>query len=959
MNTKHLIIVPILFLSGILNAQPPRQGEGQVPEPISAAGSTHVVSIEGATVTLLAGSTYSYTVDTPEGEGLVRTGLTVDELGTHLSMPDGEPVTYLIRDRYRGRKYGGYLADGDVMELEYRGERRNFPLRVEAGALTPELRIPRQQLTTGTPAGITLDFIAGQRSPDATVRFYIPRGIDVTLDNTTVNVIGRGEVTLRDLPRQSIGHTGTNYSYTRVGEVSVTANPNGGQIVTFTHLDLRPLNGIDVRLRIKEVNLPQEGEYVFTADYTTSQPEVYRSRITPRSTATVRAVNTVTDFRREMPVQFTLREDANLYLKPELRWTPPVGASSVTVMASADNGRTWEVLKKLRPGTGMYVPEHLQADRQYRFKLITEGGLYAGESNPAEHYTGRMNVKTFGVQGDGLTDDTDAINRAILAIYEMGGGVLSFTSGDYAVRTVQLKSNVWLHIDKEAIIRCLGNTDEPEATWFSDRAYRAGLSPTDPSPYADPENYLTKQDVGHTFFQNTMFFAERERNIKIFGNGRITGNGNLSTGDRIMDNPVGRRADKMFTFKLCTQIEIGGYDTGKDMWYDPDVDEPYYIEKGGRKDFAMENVLHIDQGGHFVLLATGSDTLNVHNTYFGKHKLGSARDIYDFMACNRVAATNIYSKMSSDDIVKLGSDCSLGFTRAVKDYLVRNIIGDTNCNLFQIGSETADDIEDVYVDNIYVLASNKAGFSISTNDGANIRNIYLNSGKTGKIHSRSMMFRTRAPFFISISNRGRVIGADVQRFRFKENGAVRDELLVTNSNIGSVENIFIHDIDIAEVYAGSSHNGIRWKPYDGSQNEATPIIAGYSLPDPANVEGGLNFKLPDGRHTGYITNIRFEGVNLLAKGGHPAEDATASPPEIGVGRYNVGDLRIQPAYGFWFRHAKDVVVRNCTIRTEQPDGRHAIVLDDVLGARIEKARLPETGTPPLIKTIHSENVVIR
>ena len=33
------------------------------------------------------------------------------------------------------------------------------------------------------------------------------------------------------------------------------------------------------------------------------------------------------------------------------------------------------------------------------------------------------------------------------------------------------------------------------------------------------------------------------------------------------------------------------------------------------------------------------------------------------------------------------------------------IIGDTNCNLFQIGSETADDIQDLYIDNIYVLGT--------------------------------------------------------------------------------------------------------------------------------------------------------------------------------------------------------------------------------------------------------------
>src|SRR4030095_10835113 len=197
------------------------------------------------------------------------------------------------------------------------------------------------------------------------------------------------------------------------------------------------------------------------------------------------------------------------------------------------------------------------------------------------------------------------------------------------------------------------------------------------------------------------------------------------------------------------------------------------------------------------------------------------------------SATNIYCKVSSDDIVKPGSDCSLGYTRPAKKFRIRNIIGDTNCNLFQIGSETADDITDACVDNIYILGANKAGFSISTNDGAHVKDIHLNCGHTGKLHSRSKMLRTTTPFFISISNRGRVLGADVARFKFDENGEKRDELLVTNVNIGEVENIIINGVDIAEVYSGSSYSdaGKRWKPYDGKQNRATQIIAGYALPD--------------------------------------------------------------------------------------------------------------------------------
>ena len=74
----------------------------------------------------------------------------------------------------------------------------------------------------------------------------------------------------------------------------------------------------------------------------------------------------------------------------------------------------------------------------------------------------------------------------------------------------------------------------------------------------------------------------------------------------------------MFTFKLCTNLEIGGIYREEDLWYDPAKDEPYYIKKDGSKDFDTDNMLQIDRGGHFVLLATGTDNINVHDTYFAK-----------------------------------------------------------------------------------------------------------------------------------------------------------------------------------------------------------------------------------------------------------------------------------------------------------------------------------------------------
>ena len=77
----------------------------------------------------------------------------------------------------------------------------------------------------------------------------------------------------------------------------------------------------------------------------------------------------------------------------------------------------------------------------------------------------------------------------------------------------------------------------------------------------------------------------------------------------------------------------------------------------------------------------------------------------------------------------------------------------------------------------------------------------------------------------------------------------------------------------------------------------------------------------------------------MVKGGHPSEDAEAYPPEIGVGRYNVGDLKIQPAFGFWARHVKGFLLKNCHIASEQPDGRYAVVMDDVIGGEVENLQV--------------------
>lgn len=922
---------------------PARAQPRSAPEIAIAPGATHIVGIDRDTVTVVAGRTYSFTVDTPEDDGLVSTVPTVAELLAEIVTADGtSPRRRVVKadgsDRIEGRiEHGDRLV---VTGTEDGGPDESFRLQLEPRALTGRLRLEQDTVTVGTTRKLILHFTVGQRSPRATVRIFLPAGIEASLESTTVSVIGRGAVSLRQLPEQPIGRVGSAYSYSKIGDVSIEKAADGGSMVTFTGLDLRPANGSDLVLALDGVKLGNVGAYRFLATYTTSEPESLTSAGTGAGTATLHVVPTVSDFVRVPDRSLHYAETADTYASARFAWSSAGADAPVELLHSLDEGKSWKpVTATIDRATGTAQVTGLEPDRLHSFCLRVGNGPHAGRSNAAHFYAGKWDIKHFGVTGDGRSDDTDGINAAIDRLAALGGGTLRFSDGVYNVRTVQLRSNVWLYLDRGATIQALKGADAPEPTWFSDRKYRSGLSPTDAGPYENPENWLTKQDVGHTFFRNAMFFGERLDNVKIIGTGRITGNGNLVTGDKVMLNTPDNRADKMFVLKLCTNLEIGGLRRGEDLWYDPAKDEPYYLGHDGAKDFDVSNMLHIDRGGHFVLLATGTDHINVHDTYFARHDPGSARDIYDFMQCNDVAVTNIYSKVSSDDIVKLGSDCSLGFTRPVRGYRVRNIIGDTNCNLFQIGSETADDIMDVHVDNIYVTGANKAGFSISTNDGGHVKDVHLNCGHTGPLHSRSKMLRTHTPFFISISNRGRVLGATVARYKFEENGKAHDELLNTNIDIGVVENVILNAVDVTEMYAGSSFRSDRWKPYDGSQRKAAPIVAGYQLPEPEVVKGGLNFRLPNGRHTGYIRNIVFNDVHFLAKGGNPVSDSQRQPPELGVGQYNASNLGVLPAYGLYARHVEGLTLAGCTFNTEQRDATPAFSFDDVVGARLDAIQL--------------------
>jgi polygalacturonase len=68
-----------------------------------------------------------------------------------------------------------------------------------------------------------------------------------------------------------------------------------------------------------------------------------------------------------------------------------------------------------------------------------------------------MDVTKSGAVGDGVTLNTAAIQKAIDDCNAQGGGMVNFPAGRYLTGTIQLKDNVTLHLDDQAVI--LGSTN--------------------------------------------------------------------------------------------------------------------------------------------------------------------------------------------------------------------------------------------------------------------------------------------------------------------------------------------------------------------------------------------------------------------------------------------------------------------------------------------------------------------
>ena len=430
--------------------------------------------------------------------------------------------------------------------------------------------------------------------------------------------------------------------------------------------------------------------------------------------------------------------------------------------------------------------------------------LLAGASN------GVYNVRDYGAVGDGKTLDHTAINKAIEAAVADGGGRVVLPAGTYLCGSIRLKSNIELHLTPGATIL----------------AAPAKLKAYDESEVFGAPEY---QDGGHTYFHNSLIWAEKQSNISITGHGRIDGEGltkrDTERAGNLQGGSIGT-GDKAIALKLCRNVSI--------------------------RDIT------IYRGGHFAIIATGCEIGTIDNV-----TIDTNRDGIDIDCCKYFTVSNTKVNTPNDDAIVLKSSYALKKPVLCEHILITNCIVtgyklgtfldgsyvpekvNWVCGRIKLGTESNGGYRNITIANCTCMWSSGLAFEVV--DQGRMENIVVDNISMSHVHHYPIYITT------GCRNRGPKERTEVSAARdIYINNVIADDcdslagIIVTGMEGHPIRNVSLSNIRIQYRGGGRSVT----KPYrEQGNNYPEPRWAG---PTPAY---GLFARHVDGLR---LHNVDFE-----------------------------------------------------------------------------------------------------
>ena len=346
----------------------------------------------------------------------------------------------------------------------------------------------------------------------------------------------------------------------------------------------------------------------------------------------------------------------------------------------------------------------------------------ASGAHPVYDEPGRVfDVRRFGAKGDGVTIDSDAVNRAIGEAAKAvppgsrgPGGTVYFPAGTYACYSIRLRSNLTLYLGPGATLLAAAP------------AHGQGYDP------AEPGAGNAYQDYAHSHWHNSLIWGEGLTDVTICGPGVIDGAG-LVGDSREEDAGQG---DKAIALKLCRGVTIRDIST-------------------------------LNSGGVAILL-TGADNVRLDNLV-----IDTSGDGINLDCCRNVRISGTTVNSPNADAIALKSSYALGEARATENVTIDNCmvsgydLGTVYDGTFKtaasyertgrikLGTESNGGFKNIAVSN--VIFEHCRGLALQSVDGGLLEDVTI---------SNLVMRHVQMPIFLRLGSRMRgPAGAQIGRLR--------------------------------------------------------------------------------------------------------------------------------------------------------------------------------------------------